>query len=493
MIKDLQLSATELREQELGKDQLIEDYLLKSQALGDLQGDGVGGVLNKLFWIGEWDSQATPYAKNAFGKEGGFAGVSLVNNNTDHIAPQINGSSESVYQGTWGSNSAVSRQVIAGQRYTIPESLFVVQYSIQVIAGNDYSIFSRSDVGTSQERLNQIAAFTASASGEFSNNVLVFAPLGEIFDVFTLISEPDPAPVITVIPYNYATPNSASTPQDGQIIHSDKSPDSLRVSKIDNNSVDQSAFLASVAVGEIINAVGQRWSVQANSDQGTWRLISIAPALQGSPDGVSDFTFETTAPATVSYAEDVDYWASNPNVQGFFTATGGINDVVFDQTARLIDIKIQRVIASPNWDLLPFIGEGALEGNDVGVNNFTSKYNFESLSKSETNASFDTNPETKLNRTAGLVSGEYEITVSFSATARTNRRVSAALYINDVLHEDVFDKESKDNNDNMWISKTFVMFLPTANHNFKVKFGRRGGGGGQEVSLANLRVIIKDF
>lgn len=37
MIEDLKLSATELRDQGLGKDRLIDDYLRKSQALSDLQ------------------------------------------------------------------------------------------------------------------------------------------------------------------------------------------------------------------------------------------------------------------------------------------------------------------------------------------------------------------------------------------------------------------------------------------------------------------------
>jgi hypothetical protein len=116
----------------------------------------------------------------------------------------------------------------------------------------------------------------------------------------------------------------------------------------------------------------------------------------------------------------------------------------------------------------------------------------QSMPLSQTNQEYDVAPVVKLNASIDVLAGTYE--VIFSATAgamSTNRSVIVGLFIDDVLQYIEYSKESKNITDRGYPSKTHTLPLTQGTHNVKVKFGRRGGGGGSVVELRDVSVTFK--
>ena len=79
----------------------------------------------------------------------------------------------------------------------------------------------------------------------------------------------------------------------------------------------------------------------------------------------------------------------------------------------------------------------------------------------------------------------------FEANASAiNRSVVVGLFIDDVLIDSEYSMENKDITNNPYPMKIFRHDFEVGYHNFKVKFGRSGGGGGSFVTLKAVRIII---
>lgn len=300
---------------------------------------------------GEWSSSNTPYPKNSLVKQNGWNGVSLVDT-SDNLAPERKGAQTDVYLGSIGTDSVSAKQVIFGQRYTLPEAIFLDGYRIFTVTGNFYQLYTIVDPNGSRE-IRPLVSFEATVTGWTSTTIIPqVIGAGVEFDLIAIANEPDPTPTITNIDYDYLTPNNPGVPLSGQILHSNQLPSVMSISKTDVNTVDQSSFLATLTVGDIIDGVGVRWAIQAIQDQGTYLDITVAPTQQGAPDGNATFAFETVTPTPITFGYDADWWDNEgiTNVRGLLS-TDGLDSVVESGDAFGTDILIQFATFSEDWDL----------------------------------------------------------------------------------------------------------------------------------------------
>ena len=127
--------------------------------------------------------------------------------------------------------------------------------------------------------------------------------LNTLFDLVCVAKSPDPTPVEVIASYNYLTPQNPTVPAAGEIQHSRGDPAEMRISYTDQGAVDRTALIQSLTIGDTITDGVLNWSVQANTDQGTWAAIIVAPA-NTSTLGIKDFTFATYAPTPTSVPSD---------------------------------------------------------------------------------------------------------------------------------------------------------------------------------------------
>ena len=310
-----------------------------------------------MFWKNEWEPG--DYQQYDTVRDGDWAMVANKATN-DRPAPQKSGEPYYLYTGSIGSNSVLAKEVICGQRITSGISGgFVSGYRVNVVAGYKYVIYIVRDPLT-VPKPKLVEVFEANKSGWVEVNISpVILPAGTVFDVLAYIAEPDPSPTTFQGDWNYTTPNNNAAPIAGEVVHANNQADLLSVNKTDSNTGDRSAELATLTVGDIIDGAGQRWSIQSIQDQGTYYDFAVAPAQQGEPDGVQVFKFETTSPVTITYAQDVDFWLLNSNVQGLFIADGSYFDIIPDESQYILDVQIQNATVSEDWDLLSYSGGGA--------------------------------------------------------------------------------------------------------------------------------------
>ena len=76
-----------------------------------------------------------------------------------------------------------------------------------------------------------------------------------------------------------------------------------------------------LSAGDIIRLDALSWSIQSVVPSVGYTDITVAPALQSSLIGLQTFSFEAVVPTPITYAEDIDYWLSDPNIQGFISSS----------------------------------------------------------------------------------------------------------------------------------------------------------------------------
>jgi len=403
-------------------------------------------IVGRMLWKNEW--VAGEYNQYDVVRDGDWTMVANKTTN-DKPAPQPSGEPYYLYTGTIGTNTATAKQIIFGQRITTGVSGgYINGYRVYTVAGNFYSVFVVSNpLGTPV--FNLVLQFTATADGwtEFAISPIILPP-ATVFDIICNVSEPDPTPTTFTGPWNYLTPNNPGTPAAGTIDHANTQTDSFRIHKTDNNSVDRSAELLSLRVGDIIDGVNQRWSIQFFSDQGTYVDFTVAPAQQGAPDGVATFTFETVTATPITYGEDLDFWSSNPNVQGLFIEDGQWSDIVPDESQYGIDILIQNATVSTDWDLL------ALSGGTGGGGDWVPYYVFDKATGVTVTAAQNLAPPNNWQNICdveyGIESGDtvYEFKISLTWTYSTTARGSYIRYsIDNGSTWNEFVREPKDVSD----------------------------------------------
>ncbi len=320
--------------------------------VGSLVGDP-GNVLR-------WDADYHPGDTVGTNTQVYDAGWAMVSNKptSQRAAVQPVGSPFYVYDGTPVNQQASAKQIIFGNRYTLTQAGYLNGFRINAIAGNEYGVYSIFDpLGVKQVTL--VASFTASESGFVTFGLAPTILLsGTVFDLVAYVREPDPTPTVFSGDWDYAVQNNVTTVANGQIRQDGQDPQRFLISKTDFNAGDRSAELATMTLGDTISGVGVLWAIQSIIDNGTFYTFILAPALTGAPAGVSEFTFETTTATPITYSEDVDYWLSNPDVQGLLGIDTDYENIVPNETAYGTDILVQYADVPTDWDIVAYSGAG---------------------------------------------------------------------------------------------------------------------------------------
>lgn len=337
--------------------------------LSDTLADGVVDFKPAMNWKGEWIQQE--YNEMNVVKE---AGYTMVANKVteDYPAPQPIGEESYVY----GLDNLLALQentksLLFGSRYNNPdEALFIKGWRIYTTVGNKYVVYLVEDP-LGADKTTQILSFTSTTDGWNTFNSDVLIAQNTTLDLVAVVQEPDPTPTITTTSYDYLLTTNVTPPALGQITHASKDLQTLSINKTDDNSVDRTTLLLNLAIGDIINGASQNWSVQSKTDQGAYWDFTIAPASQGFPAGVQDFDFQTVDPTPITYDRDLDYWAVNPNVSGLISLTGDYDSKTVDNSQYGMDLKIQEVNISEDWDVMAVsatTGGGGSGGTEPVVN-----------------------------------------------------------------------------------------------------------------------------
>jgi hypothetical protein len=279
---------------------------------------------------------------------------------SQRAAVQPEGEPFYVYDGTPVNQQASAKQIIFGNRYALTQAGYLNGFRINAVAGNAYAVYSIFDpFGVKQVTL--VAAFTASESGfiTFGLSPTILLP-GTVFDLVAYVREPDPTPTVFSGDWDYAVQNNVTTVANGQIRQDGQDPQRFLISKTDFNAGDRSAELATLTLGDIIvgDVYASPRAIQSILDNGSFYTFIVAPAQTGAPSGVSEFTFETTTETPITYSEDVDYWLSNPNVQGLLGIDTDYESIVPNETAYGTDILVQYADVPTDWNIVAYSGAG---------------------------------------------------------------------------------------------------------------------------------------
>ena len=307
-----------------------------------------------VVWKNVWLASATPYSTNDMCQSEGW--LMVANKETDERPdPQSIGEPFDVYDGPELNSitSPNSKSILFGMRYSIPTSGYLTGYRVRTVIGNTYVIYSVLNPTGPSPIITEIIRFTAVKDDWQFFALDTFINTGTVFDVVTVVFEPDDAPMTTIANYNYITPNNASVPGSGQITHADKELSSLRINVTDDDLIDRTSLLMSISSGDIIVVGDLRWSVQGDGIAvGSYYTFSVAPAVQWASDGVQAFSFEVVASVPITYHQNIDYWVADPNVKGLLSLTGDYDEAIAspNDTQYGLDIQVQQALVSEDWD-----------------------------------------------------------------------------------------------------------------------------------------------
>jgi hypothetical protein len=300
-------------------------------------------------WSGNWIPQE--YQENSMVFDDGW--LMIANTTTsEKAAPTPVGDPFFVYDGLAPTTSNIAKNIVYGTRYTWTQSGYIKGFRINVVAGNTYNVSAVADPG-GVPIVTPIITFTADQTGWIDLNAdpRIILP-GTVFDLVVAVSEPDPSPSIFTGNWDYDTPVGTTAPTSGQIVHAGFALDRMEVHKTDNDGTDRATELSNLTVGDVINGAGMSWAIQGIIDNTSYYTFFVAPSTQGAPDGVQQFSFESTVSTPITYVEDPAYWAGNMSVQGFIAVDGGYGDITVNDNAYGIDLLVQNISASGDWDVM---------------------------------------------------------------------------------------------------------------------------------------------
>jgi len=309
----------------------------------------------KVTWKGAW----TPgtYELYDFSTDGAYAGVAN-KQTTDRLAPQDAGSAFFVYSGTDPTSTISAKQLVVGQRYTWEQANKLNGLRLYTTAGNTYRVYSVSDplgVPILNELVSPFIADTTEWLPLAIDPIIVAA--GSVFDLYAAIEQPAVTPTAWTANYDYDTPNNPGAPPSGVCQHANNDLGQLHFHKTDDDGTDRGVALLALTPGDVIEALGLRWAIQTDPvDNGTYVTIAAAPAGQASPDGVTQFSFETVMATPITVILDSNYWLGEARASGRYQIDGGAWVDTEDQYN--VDINVQPVTISDDWDLLPTGGGG---------------------------------------------------------------------------------------------------------------------------------------
>ena len=322
--------------------------------------------LNRLRWRHTFQGGET-YLKNDLAHQGQYTGVAN-KTTTDGPEPAFIGDPTYIYQGTIGSETVSARQVIFGLRIAAASGGHKIEgWRVNVVSGNSYTVYVVADPLTAAQ-ITQLETIDATSDGWIER--LLDGKIveeGRAFDLMVVVTEPSAVTTNYTLNYDYVLPNNATNPLVDDITHAGKELDVLRVNKTTNDGDPTGqppdgggspGFAWSLlGVGDVIEGAGKRWSIQSVDDMGTWMAFGVAPALQGTA-GTQDFVFEIVVPQPITVPVDPDtaYWdtAGLADAAGLYFVDAPYDPTIPNHRAYGINLLMQAVQFSPNWDLFPY-------------------------------------------------------------------------------------------------------------------------------------------
>lgn len=321
-------------------------------------------VSGALIWRGLWVSGS--YEANDLVVDSGW--LSAANKTTTtKPAPVPTGDIRNIIDvpgpPTFANNSVSSGSLIVGVRYAYAEDLYIREARFYVPAaavGLRASAWLVLDPDTDPtfQVIFSSQVIDASETGKWISIPigLTLVQEGRTFDVI-LAFTPTTGAITFTHEWNYRRSNQ--NPQSGEITHkSAAAADTVLVHKQDSGGTDRSTDLDNVGPGSEMEmlANGYFWTILNASKAGDIYTLTVAPSVRA-PAGTSNFSFSYFAPITINYVEALNHYSTLAEVNGFIS-TGGYNPIdsppTLNQDAYGIDIQVQGVFLSGDWDYLAF-------------------------------------------------------------------------------------------------------------------------------------------
>ena len=331
-----------------------------------------------MHWRGQWVQKT--YKSGDTVRDSGWTMVAITETN-ERPSPQqvgqpiwVSGLGDTP---NWGApqQSSPTPELIYGQRYSLAQTGYVNSTRVWVDEADPNITYTVAIIGnpdTESETINFVLNDASFASTGWvsipTQDVLVVE--GSVFDV-AVIKRDRNTSVSETLPYNYSTPNNESIPLSGQLIHANRLVDELWISTEDSLGDDQSSVLANLHSGDTISGAGVTWTIISSTDNGSYYVFTVSPAVQGTA-GLGDFIFTTFTAQPINYVELPDHYIANDSVIGFYTEDG-LGTKVLDEDGYGIDIEVQEAYLPTDWEVVTPGNVGGTPSQTVSAMSQTEK------------------------------------------------------------------------------------------------------------------------
>ena len=256
----------------------------------------------------------------------------------------------------WSTPSDTATSVMTGQRVTMDTTRIFTAWRVWFPVADstvEYSLlFIRDPLGA--EIVNvEFSGFVASETGWRTVTIQpFFVSNGEVFDVL-LITHALTTPTQWGSTWDYKRKNDSGI-SDGEIWHHSNGS-TMRIAHLDDGDTDRSTDLEALNPGDSVSAGGTEWDILSTTHNADHVVLSVSPTTR-LQENTYTFTFTTYTTAPITYVRIANHYLSNPNVKGFFDNGYDPEQLTLDDDAYGVDVQIQDMVASPDWELQAFTG-----------------------------------------------------------------------------------------------------------------------------------------
>lgn len=345
------------------ENRVMAEYL-RRQFQKVMQAFGSSGAMT---WRGEWADGL--YRRNDVTLDNGW--LAIANRETvTRPSPQPIGEVRNVIDmpgaPTFPSIVNVNSGSLAiGTRYTFVQDIYVRKFRYYIPAsmvGFEVSYFLVLDPTTDPRFQQLIPKFTIGADSVDAWQEL---PLGLTFvesgREADLIGSFIPISGSTQFQYEWDYKRKNGDPPPKEAWHqSGQNTDQIRFHQEDTSETDRSTDLDNIGPGSTIEmrVNGTVWDVLDASKSGSVYTFIVQPAYRAGED-TSAFRFSYYAVQSMDYVREIDHYTTMPAVSGFVSLTGynpDSNPVTLDQNAYGLDVQVQDVLLSDDWDFMAYTG-----------------------------------------------------------------------------------------------------------------------------------------
>jgi hypothetical protein len=319
-------------------------------------------AIEAVVWRGNYNA-ANTYLKNDMVLDEPW--LMIANKDTsDRPAPQPNGNAEWLtgYDDSppFTDVNETTSQLLVGIRITHNTSRYLNALRWwHPVADEDinYNLWMINDAYGANKQVISIAtglsyATTGWKEYPLGNRVMEASTVAEFF---LEISNP-----VASIPTNFTGvwdyKRSDGDPPNGELWHqSVDGGGEMRIPYIDRNSADHEANIRTIRPGDEIEINGTTWVVSSiTSLASSIATLQVTPAAR-TVDGIYNVNFTNFSAVVLPYVRDIDYWSPDPNVLGLWSINGYAG-MLGNNNAYNLDVKIQSVLKSSDWDIASSMG-----------------------------------------------------------------------------------------------------------------------------------------